>query len=141
MKDKPPFKSIKQLEELIEAYFTTLQEINPDSKSNKSHDPPTLSGIAFHLGFESRKAFEEYEQNDKYGPILKRCRLRIEAEYEKQLHKQPSSGAIFALKNMGWNEKNDNNSFERLLCSNIKIEIVQSGPLPAASETEVNLDD
>jgi len=108
---------------------------------DREPQPPTLSGLAFHLGFDSLQAFESYEQNGKYSSILKRARLKIESEYEKQLHQQPSTGAIFALKSLGWLEKpgikpddipNHNIS--------IKIEIVESGPQPATNEQEVLLD-
>lgn len=140
MKEKLIFNSSKQLKDLINDFFNISHETE-NKKTDQANTPPTLSGLAFHLGFESRRAFEEYEQNGKYAYLLRRSRLRIETEYEKQLHKQPSTGAIFALKSMGWNEKPEATTVEKLLSGNIKIEITQAGPVPASSESEVDLNE
>jgi hypothetical protein len=102
-------------------------------------EPATITGLAFFLGFNSRHAFDDYETNGKFAHILKRGRLGIEAEYEKKLHQQPASGAIFALKNMGWNEKPDNKFPAEASPKSLKIKIIESGPAPASTEKEVVL--
>lgn len=117
----------------------------PEMREQKVWDrepqPPTLSGLAFHLGFDSLQAFENYEQNGRYASVLKRARLKIESEYEKQLHQQPSTGAIFALKSLGWLEKSNTKQSDMPEHNlSIKIEIVESGPQLAKSEQEVLLD-
>ncbi len=98
-------------------------------------EPPTLSGLAYHLGFDSRQAFETYETKGKYGDLLKRARLQIEAEYEKKLHFQSCTGATFALKNMGWNEHDAPEDVIRTL----EIKITETGPSPVGSEQEVDI--
>jgi hypothetical protein len=148
------FKSIEQLSENIAAYFNWIAgayhlEMLPCKTSAKSlreqkvwdrePQPPTLSGLALHLGFDSLNAFEAYEQKGNYASTLKRARLRIEAEYEKQLHHQPSSGAIFALKSMGWLEQSAMATLTKPANFNIKIEIVNTGYTPALTEQEALL--
>ena len=99
-------------------------------------EPPTISGLAYYLGFNSRQAFDRYEVNGRYKRTLMRSRLKIEAEYEKRLHLQSSAGAMFALKALGWNDKADTLP---LVSGSIKIEIVDSGITPASSEATVKL--
>src|SRR6202035_3061369 len=97
-------------------------------------EPATLTGLAIFLGFHSKQAFEKYEENGRFANILKQGRLRIEAVYEKKLHLQSSaSGAIFALKSMGWNEKTESKTAAKAI-KNIKIEIIETGPKPAENE-------
>ena len=104
---------------------------------DREPQPPTLSGLAFHLGFDSLHAFEAYEKNGRYAAVLQRARLKIESEYEKMLHQQPATGAIFALKSLGWLEKQTNDT--PISDLTIKIEIVDTGPTPATREQEVAL--
>ena len=60
------------------------------------------------------------------------------ADYEKKLPVASSSGAIFALKSMGWSEYADSKSSGEASAL-LKVEIVQSGPPPATSENDVML--
>lgn len=66
---------------------------------------PTITGLALHLGFESRQSFYDYEKRDGFSYTIKKARLFIEKEYEEQLQVGNTTGAIFALKNMGWIDK------------------------------------
>lgn len=68
---------------------------------------PTISGLAYYLGFASRQSFYDYEKRDGFSYTIKRARLFIEVEYEEQLQHGNTTGAIFALKNMGWIDKNE----------------------------------
>jgi hypothetical protein len=151
----PLFTSAKAVDKLIAQYFKWIEgeyieetESKPakntaDTAEQKAHtrepEPATIAGLALHLGFESRQAFEEYEAVGKYAGKLKRARLRIEAGYEMKLHKQSPTGAIFALKNMGWNERTDSKPTDGAVNPVLKIEIIQSGPQLASSENEVVL--
>ncbi|MEN0053641.1 MAG: terminase small subunit [Mucilaginibacter sp.] len=98
----------------------------------------TISGMALFLGFTSKQEFEAYEQNGKYAQVLKRGRLRVEAAYEARLHQTPT-GVIFALKTLGWNDKPETIKPTTKTDDTLKIEIINSGPLPAGSEKEVTL--
>lgn len=66
---------------------------------------PTISGLCYHIGFESRQSFYDYEKYPAFSYTVKRARLFIEREYEEQLQGGNPTGAIFALKNMGWKDK------------------------------------
>lgn len=71
-------------------------------------EPATVTGIALHLGFESRQSFYDYEKDGAFSYAIKNARLRVECEYEKRLTTAPSAtGAIFALKNLGWKDKSE----------------------------------
>lgn len=149
MNKKRFFHSDKTLQECINAYFEYIKgsyrtELIPSKKNpeelienivwNREAEPATLSGLAFFLGFESRQKFDKYEQEGKFAKTLKRGRLRIEAEYEKKLHYTSSTGAIFALKSLGWNERE---TMLPILNGNLKIEIIDNGIPLASSETEI----
>jgi hypothetical protein len=124
--EKVPAKNAKDKTELI------------DQKVWDRHpEPATLSGLALALGFVSITELETYERDGKFAQLIKKARLKVEAEYEKKLHYQSSTGAIFFLKNLGWNEKPDD--FLKDLPKTFKIEITDSGPKLASSEKEVLL--
>ena len=149
------FKTSEELEKLIESYFNYIEgEYHLDEKplkENKSAstvnqkiwdreaEPPTIAGLSLFLGFKSRSAFDDYCVNGEFETTLNRGRLRIEASYEKKLHNQSSTGAIFALKSMGWNEKTEIKIDEDKVIKTLKIELIESGPKPAESEKEVIL--
>lgn len=128
-------------------YHTELLPFKASAKSppemreqkvwDREPEPPTLSGLALFLGFDSLQSFMDYEQNGRFGRVLKRARLQIEAEYEKQLSTQPATGAIFALKSLGWMERQAEKDSHALTNTSLKIEIMVCGPAPALSEQEV----
>ena len=106
---------------------------------DREPEPATITGLALFLGFSSRLSFDDYEQKGKFAQLLRRGRLRIEAEYEKKLHDHYTSGPIFALKSLGWNDGKtiDTTSVSRSL----NIKIIETGPKPANSEKEVIIEE
>ena len=65
----------------------------------------TVTGMALALGFNSLDAFYAYErENKELGPVVRRVRTIVEESYEQRLHGTTPTGAIFALKCMGWKE-------------------------------------
>ena len=61
----------------------------------------TITGAALYLGFCSRQSLYDYEGKPNFTYTIKRIRLAIENAYE-------SNGQtidIFALKNLGWSDK------------------------------------
>jgi len=155
MKLKHPKFTAIGLNRLIDDYFIHIrgeyhiEEESAQSKTNKKStatkiwdrlpEPATITGMAFFLGFSSRQSFDDYETSGKHSHILKRGQLRIEAEYEKKLHQQPASGAIFALRSMGWNEKPEERSTIDPSSKTLKVKILETGPTPASNEKEVSL--
>lgn len=72
---------------------------DPEAKS--------ITGLALFLGFESRQSIYDYEKNGKFSYIIKRAKLSVEAGYEQALHGKAYAGAIFALKQFGWSDKQE----------------------------------
>jgi hypothetical protein len=68
---------------------------------------PTITGLALWLGFESRQSIYDYEKEGDFSYTIKRARLRIEERYEQRLHGNSPAGAIFALKNFGWTDRQE----------------------------------
>jgi hypothetical protein len=79
-----------------------------DSEGSEYHDYvpcPTVTGLALYLGFCDRQSMYDYQEKPNFSCTIKRARTFIEHEYEKMLHNGQCTGAIFALKNMGWADK------------------------------------
>ena len=137
------FKSAQKLDEQISLYFkvTTPATETVETKTSKKTDRdfPTISGLALHLGFPSTQEMEEYELRGKYAEKVRRARLRVIADYEKKLHVTSSTGAIFALKSMGWNDRPEPKPVDEKVNNVVKVTIVTSGPTLASSEKEVIL--
>lgn len=101
---RPPFfESPQDLQNSIDAYFKEVADSNNGLKV-------TITGLCLHLGFESRQSFYDYEKKPGFTYTIKKARMRIEQAYENNLHGNVGSGvagSIFALKNMGWSDKQE----------------------------------
>lgn len=84
-----------------EAFAIKVEEYFETEKS------PTWSGLALYMGFESRQSLEEYKKREGFTYPIKKALLRIELIYESNLQKQNPAGSIFALKNFGWQDKQE----------------------------------
>lgn len=93
MAGQPPIiKSAEELQSKIDKYFADETHL-------------TITGLALALGFSSRQSIHDYEKNGEYSYIMKTARLRVENGYEKALMSQNTTGAKFALQNMGWSDR------------------------------------
>jgi hypothetical protein len=148
------FNTPVQVKKLVDDYFDYIEgeyhETEKPGKDDKTPpttekkcirepEPPTIAGLAHFLGFNTRQMFENYCKEGEFADILSRGSLRIEACYEKKLHNQSATGAIFALKSMGWNEKSETLVTDTEVSKTLRIELVEAGPNVAASEKEVEL--
>jgi hypothetical protein len=88
------YSSPEELEEEITAYFVHCYE-----HSIKL----TISGLVLFAGFSDRKSFYAYEENREFSHIIKKARGIITLHYEGLLTEAFPQGAVFALKNLGWN--------------------------------------
>lgn len=70
-------------------------------------EPITWSGLALYLGFESRQSLEDYKKKPEFSYPIKKALLRIESYYEQSIQSRNPAGAIFALKNFGWRDKQE----------------------------------
>lgn len=115
----PFYDSSEKLEEKIHEYFNKGVKvrkvvIGKAPKQDVIEIPvPTISGLAYYLGFASRQSFYDYEKKEGFSYTIKRARLFIEVEYEEQLQHGNTTGAIFALKNMGWKDKTETDNTHR----------------------------
>jgi hypothetical protein len=112
---RPPiYETPEQFEEAVKDYFengikhrTVIIGKAPNQQA-VSLPVPTITGLCLHLGFESRQSFYDYEEREGFSYTVKRARLLIEKEYEEMLQTSSSpTGAIFALKNLGWKDKSE----------------------------------
>jgi hypothetical protein len=92
---RPPYwKDPQELEKAVDEYF----------KKDIQH---TWTGLALHLGFESRKSLWEYGKKPEFSNPIKKALLRIEEIYESSLFGRNAAGPIFALKNFGWKDRQE----------------------------------
>jgi hypothetical protein len=70
-------------------------------------EPPTWTGLALHLGFESRQSLQDYKEKEGFSYPIKKALARIEDTYEKALFNKNAAGPIFALKNFNWKDKQE----------------------------------
>ncbi|MBB6108955.1 terminase small subunit [Mucilaginibacter lappiensis] len=146
-------KSAAVLANRIEQYFKHIEGTSHlEQKPGNGKDPTstaqkvwdrepesaTIAGMALFLGFSSKLEFEAYEVSGKHASVLKRGRLRLEAAYESRLYQTPT-GVIFALKTLGWNDKPEVQKSNTKTNDTLKVEVVNTGPLPAGNEKEVVL--
>lgn len=90
------FTDPEDMQAAVDQYFSETPEIKY-----------TITGLALFIGFESRQSFYDYEEHTDFSYIIKKARLRIEHGYELRLMTRNVTGAIFALKNMGWKDRVD----------------------------------
>ena len=97
---RPPFFETKEeLDKKIQEYFDDCDRYD---------QPFTITGLALHLGFCSRQSLYDYEKKEEFSYSIKRAKAMVENAYEKALSTSPSAtGAIFALKNFGWKDKQE----------------------------------
>lgn len=103
------FDCKEDMQKAIDDYFNN-PPIKPFvTKEGQTIELPFLSitGLCLALGFESRQSFYDYEEKPEFTYTIKKARMLIENEYEFQLQKGNTTGAIFALKNFGWKDKSE----------------------------------
>ena len=77
-------------------------------KAREQDDKPlTLTGALLAMGLYSRSTLDEYEKRKGFSEPVKRLRAIVATAYEERLHGSNPTGAIFALKNMGWSDKQE----------------------------------
>jgi len=106
------YETAEQLQKAIQDYFDnppTKDVLVGKGESQQVIKLPvlTITGLCYQLGFESRQSFYAYEDKPEFSYTIKRARLFIEHDYEKQLQIGNTTGAIFALKNFGWSDKQE----------------------------------
>jgi len=103
----PRFKNPKDMEVLIDKYFVDCPDYRQVvNEGIVTRVPcPTISGMCLYLGFCDRHAMWEYEKKPEFSAAIKKAREKIRGVYEAMLHSSSPTGAIFALKNLGYSDR------------------------------------
>jgi len=104
----PVFETPEDLENKCFEYFNYCVEDNIK---------PTITGLTLYVGFCSRSSWDHYAKKDEFLYIVKRAKLTVENSYE-------TSGLtfdMFALKNMGWRDKQEIEHAGEIKGSNVVI--------------------
>jgi hypothetical protein len=111
---RPPlYETPDELQDKIDLYFQEGIETKtvvigpPNNRSTIEIEVPTITGLCYFLGFESRQSFYAYEKKPEFSYTIKKARLFIEKHYEEMLQTGNTTGAIFALKNFDWSDKQE----------------------------------
>lgn len=81
-----------------EKYFAECEE---------KKERPMITGLCLYLGFADKTTLYDYRDRPEYSHPVKRAIMRVEMAYESRLDSQAVAGSIFALKNMGWKDKTE----------------------------------
>ena len=119
------FDTAEELQSAINEYFKLLK-VKDEEKDTSEHfdSSPTITGLAYFLGFSDRHSFYDYEKNKEFSHTIKRARTRVENWYEQGLSSGSATGNIFALKNFGWKDKHEVTQ-ETKTSGTLSIEIVE----------------
>lgn len=111
------FETPEEMEKMIDEYFLHIQgkvkKIFNEGLENekvlweREPEPATITGLALYIGLCSKTSLYEYQDRPAFSDLVKRARAGVENAYEKRLHQAQNVGAIFALKNMGWRDKQE----------------------------------
>jgi len=91
------YETPEQMQAAIDAYFGQVK---------LEMRPPSVCGLALHLGFSTRTGLQNYEgYSPEYHFTIKRAKTRIEQYHEEQLGDNNVAGQIFWLKaNAKWRD-------------------------------------
>ena len=92
------YKTPEEFEAACDSYF---------AKCAADETPLTITGLVLYLGFCERKSLYDYEAKPEFLHVVKKARMRVENGYELRLSGNSPTGSIFALKNMGWKDKTE----------------------------------
>ena len=144
------YKTPEDMEEAIDTYFESCVPIlkrNNEGTAivNKAGfpvydlNPPTITGLAIHLGYESRQSiYDNEKKNDEFSYIIKRARLRCENYLEKHglTGDIPAAMAIFVLKNYGWTDKQEVEHSGGLNVIRLPVKKTMGAPIDLKSEID-----
>lgn len=121
---KPPrYKDAEEIQKLIDEYFKECAGIPYTDENGQPlttekgaviyktpPKPPTVTGLALALGFNSRQSLLNYQEKQEFLDTITRAKSRVEEYAEERLFdKDGANGAKFSLANnfRGWSEKQE----------------------------------
>lgn len=93
-------------------------------------EPITITGLAMALGLASRQALINYEGRPEFNDTVKRLKLVCENFAERKIYGNNPTGAIFALKNYGWQDKQEVEHSGGMLVGHLLKKIEEEDALP-----------
>ena len=90
----PKYETAEEMQKKCTEYFESAIELE---------EKITITGLALFLGFCSRNSLYEYGKKKEFKYIIKNAMLVVENSYESK----GTNFDIFALKNMGWTDKQE----------------------------------
>jgi len=101
------FQSVEEMEKLINAYFESCFKKNEDTGEMEQVIPFTVTGLAIAIGTD-RKGLCEYGDRPEFSNAIKKAKSYVENYAEQNMYTARNpAGAIFALKNFGWRDKQE----------------------------------
>jgi hypothetical protein len=70
-----------------------------------SEEPILITGLALALGLASRDSLSDYGRREEFSSTVKALKMVCENFAERRIYGNNPTGAIFALKNYGWIDK------------------------------------
>lgn len=139
MANKAKYSEADEMQRVINEYFENcdgeyLLDSDGDHVMDKQGRPirindrmPTVTGLAYWLGFTSRQALLGYEGREKFTTTLRRAKMRCEEYAERRLYDRDGQrGAEFSLRvNFGWRDNVDANQSGG-------IQVMINAPRPAS---------
>lgn len=120
-KGRPPkYENQAELQQMIDRYFEACEgTLLRDASGNFVLDkngfpvrvgarPPTITGLALALGFNSRQSLLNYQAKKEFLDTITRAKARVEQYTEERLFdKDGANGAKFSLANnfKGWKDE------------------------------------
>jgi hypothetical protein len=98
------YNSQEELDNAINNYFSNFVYNDAGEIIGKK---PSVAGLAFALGFESRQSIYDYAKDGEFSYSIKRALLYFEDYHEASLANTSTTGHIFWLKNHGWKDKTE----------------------------------
>jgi DNA-packaging protein gp3 len=90
--------------------------------------PLTITGLALGVGLSSRQQLDVYQGRPEFTDSVKKAKARVEAGYEMRLHGNSPTGAIFALKNMQWSDKQEIAHSGRVEFDKVETVLIDGNP-------------
>lgn len=94
----PFYDTPKEMAEKAIEYFEHIAKTGEKRK---------VTGLVLFLGFKDKKSLRDYREKPEFAPLIKKMLTLVEKHYEDRLDENNPAGAIFALKNMGWDDRTE----------------------------------
>jgi len=96
---RPKKYTAAQAKKIVDRYFSEIE---------KSGRPPTITGLALALDTSRKVLCQWAEREDELAAVITRAKSRVELYLEELLTTtRTPAGAIFALKNFGWSDRQE----------------------------------